>query len=195
MASVCRGLALIAALAHGSASAFGVAPLTPVRGRAVGVPRVGLRHAAVHRRRPAHGVLCAAAAEAGAAAGHARLEAYFGECTVRECVPEEDARLQSPAAVAGLVTACRETGGEVLVAVTGRRGDEELVAVAGARVQGASARLQVIPCSADGGDEYRELAPFLMLCMEAVCRQRHDLTVRCVLAAVVTPLARVTRRL
>jgi isopentenyldiphosphate isomerase len=216
--SIRRYVAIIAALAQGTTSAF-LAPPAPVHGRAAGCggTRVEPRLHAGHRLQvwthpaaqtrasllmmaqparpasrapraghfPAPGLsrflcrrrgLLASAEAGGAPADYARLEAYFGECLVREWVPGDEARLQSQAASADLVAACRETGGGVLVAVRG----DQIVAVAGAIVQGATATLHAAVYNIVLGDENRELLPFLVRCMEAVCRQRHDLTDLCV---------------
>jgi hypothetical protein len=222
--SIRRYVALITALAHGSASAF-LAPPASVHGRAAGCggPCVEPRLHAGHRLQvwthraaqtraslwimaqparpesrapraghfPAPGLsrsLCPArrrglfaSAEAGGApADYARLEAYFGDCLVREWVPGDEARLQSQAASASLVAACRETGGEVLVAVRG----DQIVAVVCASVQGTTATLHAAVCSTVRGDEDCELLPFLVRCMEAVCSQRRDLTDLCVAAQI-----------
>jgi isopentenyldiphosphate isomerase/transposase InsO family protein len=216
--SIRRYVAIIAALAQGTTSAF-LAPPAPVHGRAAGCggTRVEPRLHAGHRLQvwthpaaqtrasllmmaqparpasrapraghfPAPGLsrflcrrrgLLASAEAGGAPADYARLEAFFGECLVREWVPGDEARLQSQAASADLVAACRETGGGVLVAVRG----DQIVAVAGAIVQGATATLHAAVYNTVLGDENRELLPFLVRCMEAVCRQRHDLTDLCV---------------
>lgn len=124
--------------------------------------------------------LLASAEAGGAPADYVRLEAYFGDCLVREWVPGDEARLQSQAASADLVAACRETGGGVLIAVRG----DQIVAVAFASVQAATATLHAAVCSTVRGDEDRELLPFLVRCMEAVCRRRHDLTDLCVAAEI-----------